>query len=376
MAARSIPFFGVAREYAACQKDMLPLVERTLLSGGLLQGQDVKALESELAAYCGRAHAVAVGSCTDALFFSLIGAGVEPGDEVLVPDFSFVASASCILRAGATPVFCDVDEWGNMDLAKAAELVTPRTKAVIYVHLYGRMGDPAAIEAFADERELVLIEDSAQAIGARHGSGDAERKAGSMGLAGCISFDPTKPLACLGSGGAVTTDDEALAEDIRALRYHGRDASRRFARLGYNSQMPSASAALLRYKLAQDPAWGDRRRAIAARYNAALEPLGAKVPWEQPGERHIYHKYVIQTPRRDELAAQLKAAGVEVMVHYGTPLHAHPLFAASLPAGGVNSPVASRLAATALSLPMHPWVSDEEVDFIIATATALPGGLG
>lgn len=372
MAEQTIPFFGVAREYAACQKDMLPLVERTLLSGGLLQGSDVKALERELAEYCGREHAVAVGSCTDALFFSLIGAGVEPGDEVLVPDFSFVASASCILRAGATPVFCEVDEWGNMDLDKAAQLVTPRTRAVVYVHLYGRMGDPAAVEAFAEERELALIEDAAQAIGAMH----ADRRAGSMGLAGCISFDPTKPLCCLGSGGAVTTDDEQLAADIRALRYHGRDASRRFARLGYNSQMPSASAALLRYKLRQDPAWGDRRRAIAARYNEALAPLGAKVPREQPGQRHIYHKYVIQTPRRDELAAHLKGAGVEVMVHYSTPLHAHPLFADSLPAAGVDNPVASRLAATALSLPMHPWLSDEEVDYVIATAAALPGGLG
>ncbi len=361
MAGATIPFFGVAREYAACASDMLPLVERTLASGGLLQGADVTALEQELAAYCGRKHAVAVGSCTDALFFSLVGAGVEPGDEVLVPDFSFVASASCILRAGAVPVFCDVDEWGNMDLAKAAELVTPRTKAVIYVHLYGRMGDPEAVEAFAEERELALIEDAAQAIGAAYG----DRRAGSMGLAGCISFDPTKPLCSLGSGGAVTTDDAGLAQDIRALRYHGRDLSRRFARLGYNSQMPSASAALLRYKLAQDPAWGDRRRAIAARYCAALEPLGVKVPWEAPGTRHIYHKFAIQTASRDPLAAHLKAQGVEVMVHYADPLHAHPLFAGVLPKGGVKNPVALALAKAELSLPMHPWLTDDEVDFVV-----------
>ncbi len=173
-----IPFFGVAREYAACRADMLPLVERTLASGGLLQGADVAIFEQELASYCGRTHAVAVGSCTDALFFSLVGAGVEPGDEVLVPDVSFVASASCILRAGAVPVFCDVDPWGNMDLVKAASLVTPRTKAMIFVHLYGRMGDPAAVEAFAEERELALIEDAAQAVGAAYG----ERRAGVYGF--------------------------------------------------------------------------------------------------------------------------------------------------------------------------------------------------
>lgn len=369
MSQTKIPFFGVAREYAACGAEMLPLVERTLASGGLLQSADVAALEGELARYCGRTHAVAVGSCTDALFFTLVGAGVEPGDEVLVPDFSFVASASCILRAGATPVFCDVDEWGNMDLAKAANLVTPRTKAIIYVHLYGRMGDPAGVEAFADERELVLIEDAAQAIGATCG----DRRAGSLGLAGCTSFDPTKPLSCLGSGGAVVTDDDSLAADIRALRYHGRDVSRRFARLGYNSQMPSASAALLRYKLAQDPAWGDRRRAIAARYNAALEPLGLKVPWEAPGTRHIYHKYVVQTNQRDALAAHLKAAGVEVMVHYAEPLHAHPLFAGSLPKGGVKSPVAKGLAASVLSLPMHPWLTDAEVDVVTQSVASFFG---
>lgn len=360
MAGERIPFFGVAREYAACGAELLPIVERTLVSGGLLQGADVAGLEAELAAYCGRKHAVAVGSCTDALFFSLVGAGVEPGDEVLVPDFSFVASASCIVRAGGIPVFCDVDAWGNMDLDDAARRITPRTKAMIFVHLYGRMGDPAAIEAFAEEREIALIEDAAQAIGARHG----ERRAGSMGLCGCISFDPTKPLACLGSGGAVTTDDETLAADIRALRYHGRDASRRFARLGYNSQMPSASAGLLRYKLAKDPEWGDRRRAIAARWCEILAPLGVAVPAEEPGTRHIYHKFVIQTPRRDELAAHLKAQGVEVMIHYADPLHAHPLFAPLLPKGGVATPKAAGLAATALSLPMHPWLADEEVERI------------
>jgi len=370
MSGQTIPFFGVAREYAACGAQMLPIVERTLASGGLLQGADVAGLERELAEYCGRAHAVAVGSCTDALFFSLVGAGVEPGDEVLVPDFSFVASASCILRAGAVPVFCDVDAWGNMDLEKAGELITPRTKAMIFVHLYGRMGDPAAVEAFAEERELVLIEDAAQAIGACYG----ERRAGSMGQCGCISFDPTKPLACLGSGGAVTTDDEALAQDIRALRYHGRDASRRFARLGYNSQMPSASAGLLRYKLGQDPAWGDRRRAIAARYCAGLEPLGVEVPWEQEGTRHIYHKFVIKTGRRDALAAHLKNDGIEVMVHYATPLHAHPLFAGVLQKGGVVSPEAEKLAATALSLPMHPWLADDEVDRVVSSVAAFCAG--
>lgn len=365
----TIPFFGVAREYAACGAEMLPLVERVLRSGSLLQGAEVKGFEEELAAYCGRAHAVAVGSCTDALFFALAAAGVGPGHKVLVPDFSFVASASCIVRAGATPVFCDVDRWGNLDLDKAQALVDPGVKAMIYVHLYGRMGDPAAVEAFAARNGLALIEDAAQAIGARRGA----RRAGSMGLAGCISFDPTKPLCCLGSGGAVTTDDDALAAEIRALRYHGRDESRAFARLGYNSQMPSASAALLRYKLRQDPAWGDRRRAIAARWCEALEPLGLEVPREEPGTRHIYHKFVVQSPRRDALAAHLKAGGTEVMVHYQTPLHAHPMFAAHLPAGGVNSPCAQELAARALSLPMHPWVTDGEVEAVIRAVEAFAG---
>jgi len=171
----------------------------------------------------------------------------------------------------------------------------------------------------------------------------------------------------------VVTDDESLAQDLRALRYHGRDTSRRFARLGYNSQMPTASAALLRYKLGQDQKWGDRRREIAARYCTALEPLGLEVPWETPGTRHIYHKFVVKSGRRDALAAHLKAAGVEVMMHYTEPLHAHPLFAESLPKDGVHSLVAESLATSALSLPIHPWLTDVEVDSVVQSVSHFMG---
>jgi perosamine synthetase len=352
-----LPFFAGAREFAALRDELMPAIEDALAGGRALQGEPVGAFEAALAASTGRRHAVAVGSGTDALAFALVAHDVGPGDEVLVPAFSFIASASCVLRAGARPVFVDVavDVDGLLDLDDAAAKVTPRTRAVVAVQLYGQMLDPAALEGFAATHDLVLVEDAAQALGASAGG----RPCGSIGRASACSFDPTKILSAPGSGGAVLCDDDALAGRLRRLRWHGRDASGASSELGFNSQLPSASAAALLVKLGHQPAWTARRQAIAARWTAALTGTGVAPPTVLPGRSHVFHKYVVRSERRDALRERLAAAGIPTLVHYATGLHRQPVFAPHDPA---PCPAADALAATVLSLPIHAFLTDGEVE--------------
>ena len=361
----SVPFFAAEREWAALGPELLDAMAEALAGGRALQGEAVGAFEAELAAWVGRRHAVALGSGTDALSFALMAGGVGPGDDVLVPAFSFIASASCVLRAGARPVFADVGEDGLLDLDSAAARVTPRTRAVVAVQLYGQMLDPAALEAFAAEHELLLVEDAAQALGAAHG----ERPCGAVGDASACSFDPTKTLAAPGSGGALLTDDDALADRVRRLRWHGRDAAGRFATLGHNSQLPTASAAALRVKLRHQEAWTQRRRAIAARFTSALAGGRVAAPRVRPGATHVFHKYVVRAADRDALRADLEQAGVPTLVHYARGLHRQPVFAACAPA---PCPAADRLAAEVCSLPIHAFLEDAETERV-ATALAARG---
>lgn len=355
-----IPFFGLAREFGEHQDEILSQVKSVYTSGQVLQGADVHLLEEEMADLCARRYAVTVGSCTDALYFSLIAAGIGPGDEVLVPDYSFIASASCILRAGAKPVFVDIGDDGNMDLAKAEVAVTAATRGIIYVHLYGLMGEACAVELFAKKHDLVLVEDAAQAIGAcRKG-----RCAGSVGDFSCISFDPTKPLGAPGSGGIILTDDEEKFLHLCQLRYHGRNQKQQFTCLGYNSQMPSATAAILRYKLRYAKEWEERRHHVASHYIDGLTDTECLLPIESESTQHIYHKFVIRHPARDSIREMLHDNGVQCMVHYPHPLHAHELFKNY--AVGVVSPVATAYAKSALSLPCHPFLTTVEVDNVIS----------
>lgn len=353
-----IPFFAGEREFAALRDELLPAIERVLASGRTLQGPAVAEFERALAASVGRRHAIAVGSGTDALAFALLAHGVGPGDDVLVPAFSFVATASCVLRVGARPVFVDVDEDGLLRLDDAAAKATPATRALIAVQLYGQMLSPAELEGFAAERGLVLVEDAAQALGA-----SAEGRAcGAVGAASACSFDPTKILAAPGSGGAVLCDDDALAERLRRLRWHGRDASGAYAELGFNSQLPSASAAALLVKLARQPAWTARRATVAARWSAVLEARGdgaVLAPRVLPGRTHVFHKYVVRARDRDGLRERLEARGVPTLVHYAVPLHRQPVFAACAPGA---CPGADALAARVCSLPIHAFLTGEEVE--------------
>ncbi|MBD3422629.1 MAG: aminotransferase class V-fold PLP-dependent enzyme [Chitinivibrionales bacterium] len=355
-----VPFFGLDREYAAFKEQYLDIVHRVYSHGKVLQGDEVEILESSVATLTGRNYAVAVNSCTDALFFALRSLGVRAGDEVLVTNFSFIASASSILRCGAKPVFVDIDGYCLMDLEHAQSLVTQRTKAIIFVHLFGQMGDCAKITRFAQENGLVLVEDAAQAFGAEFNG----KPAGSLGDISCFSFDPTKVIGAPGSGGMVVTDNESHYNNMRAYRYHGRDAQRVYRTIGYNSQMPSLTAALLKFKLEKDREWQNRRINIAQAYfDRISDPV--HFPDVCPHARHIYHKFALLVDNRDAVKGQLQKHGVACMIHYPSLLSENPVFADFHTNESYKN--CHLISKKILSLPIHPFLTDAEVEFVINT---------
>lgn len=364
MTPPQVPFFALDREYQELREPLLQAFDAVLASGQLLQGDAVPELEERLAGYAHRRHAVAVNSCTDALYFALVAAGIGPGDEVLVPDYTFAATATAVLRTGATAIFVDVDDVWGLDLDLAESALTPATAALVYVHLYGRLARRDEAEAFAQRHGIALIEDAAQAFGAESGG----RPAGSAGLVSCYSFDPTKVVGALGSGGAVLTDDDDVAATARSLRYHGR-SGREFVRLGFNAQLSTVAAATLLVKLEAEERWLRRRREIAEAFVDALQGPGVTVP-DAGGEReHIFHKFVVRTAERDALAAELEARGVSTMVHYSYCIHELPLVA-EYAHRVVESGNAAAATREVLSLPIHPHLTDDEVARVVEAAQA------
>jgi len=349
----AIDFASCGRENADLAQHIEARSSRVAATGKLLQGPETEALEAELATICHRKYAVCVGSGTDALFFALLSLGIEPGDEVLVPDISFIATASAVLRTGAIPVFVDVDDSCNLDLDRAATLVSPKTKAVLYVQLFGGMGDVERLEQFGASHGLRIIEDAAQSFGASY----AGRPCGSVGHASALSFDPTKVLSALGSGGAVLTDDENVAVRARRLRYHGRQDGA-YVELGYNSQLSEISAAILRLKLGYQPEWTSRRQAVAELYLDAFSGLPLTFPSWPVTVEHVWHKFTLQHQVRDQLREHLRVRGIPTLIHYSHPFHRETLF------GGrpdCEFPRASFHADHSLSLPIHAYLSDEEI---------------
>lgn len=360
----SIPFFTLARQFEEHREAFLSIAAQTWATGRVLQGPQVAEFESRLQTLCGRKHAVAVGSCTDALAFALMAQGIGPGDEVLVTPFSFFASVSPIIRVGATPKFVDIDpQLYMMDLGAAEAAVTEKTRAILAVHIFGQTLPMARVEAFAAKHGLAIVEDAAQAIGSR----DGDRPAGNMGHMSCLSFDPMKVIGAFGSGGAVVTDDDGLAQHVRQLRYHGREpVDRRYEMLGYNSQLPSAQAAMLSYKLDQMDDWQARRQALADLYFEGLGDLpDLQLPTLREGSTHNWHKFVVRVPDRDALRAALADAGIGTMVHYGRPLCDEPLIASLGLDDEFTLPAARDAAAHVLSLPCFPELSAEEVRTVI-----------
>lgn len=351
-----IPFFGAARAHEDLIGEMESACRSVLLSGQSLQGPAVARFEERLCDMTGRRQAVAVGSATDGLFFALRILGIMPGDEVLVPALSFAASASCILRAGARPVFVDVDNDGHIDLGQAARLLSPRTRAILAVHLYGGMIDPDRLEGFARAHDLLLIEDAAQAFGANFDG----RPAGSIGDASVFSFDPTKVVGAPSAGGAVLVDRTDFAEGLRLLRCHGKSADG-FVELGYNSQMASLTAAILHSKLDRHPDWLKRRKAIAGRYDAMLRPYPVVLPARPDYLAHGFHKYTLLSDQRDALERHLASWCVPTRRHYSTILPEEPLFA-RYASGGY--PQAAAIARRTVSLPIHAYLAEPEIDHI------------
>ncbi|UFS69331.1 DegT/DnrJ/EryC1/StrS family aminotransferase [Geomonas sp. RF6] len=366
-----IPFFALDRQFAAHRQEIMTRIELVLASGKVLQGEPVTELEEKVASLCGRRYGVALGSCTDALAFALTACGVGEGDEVLVTAFSFIASASCIARVGAVPVFVDIDpHYYMMDLRDAASRVTPRTRCLIAVHLFGQCLDMNEVERFASTHGLRVIEDAAQSFG----SSFAGRRAGSMGDASCISFDPTKVIGAFGSGGMLLTDSPDIAATATPLRYHGKNMkSGAFEMVGYNSQMPSEHASLLSLKVDLLGDWIKKREEVAARYLEGLAGIpGVGLPKRRPGSTHNWHKFVIRSGERGALREFLRKEGIETMVHYPTPLDR----VAPLRTEGSASVGAQRAADEVLSLPIYPELREDEVSRIINTIRAFFSGGG
>lgn len=333
---------------------------RVIAASAFVQGPDVADFEREFARYCGARQVIGVANGTDALELALRAAGIGPGDEVIVPTNSFVATAEAVLRAGAHPVFVDCDENYLLAVGSVAEHLSPRTKGIAAVHLYGQTAPVEELRALAAE-DVVLLEDAAQAQGAlRNG-----QRAGSLGDVAGTSFYPGKNLGAYGDAGAVITSSEEIAARVRALANHGGVRKYEHLVVGTNSRLDTLQAVVLRAKLALLDEWNAERNAIAARYDALLGSLNqVRTPGTAAGNVHVWHQYVVRVPQRDRVVAELNARGIGVGVHYPTPIHLLPAFSEFAPPGGAL-PVAEAMAAELMSLPIYPGLSEQQQDAVV-----------
>jgi len=344
-------------------------VEAVLDSRQYVNGPAVAEFEAKMAARFGIAHAIGVSSGTDAILCALMAAGIGPGDEVIVPTFTFFATAGCVHRAGATPVFVDIDpRTFNIDPARVAEAVTTKTRAIIPVHLFGQCAEMDEINEIAARGDLVVIEDAAQAIGATY----KDRPACGLGLAGCLSFYPTKNLGGFGEGGMILTRDEAFAELCRRLRVHGESKRYVHERIGANFRMDTMKAAILLVKLKYLNEFTTRRRNNAAKYDTLLDGAPVERPLVRDYNACVYHQYSILCERRDELAAHLKEHGVGCGVYYPIPLHRQPCFG-HLGADPDAFPNTDRVCERVLSLPVHPMLTDDDLSYVAECIHAFYG---
>jgi dTDP-4-amino-4,6-dideoxygalactose transaminase len=359
---RHIPYVDLAAQYAEERDALLPIIDRVMAAGQFVGGEPIEALERALAPVCGTAHVVALNSGTDALILGMAALGIGPGDEVITPPNSFVASTAAIVALGARPVFADVLDDQNIDPAAVAKAVTARTKAIMPVHLTGRIADMDAIAEIAARHDLKIVEDAAQAIGSRY----RDRPSGSFGDVGCFSGHPLKNLNACGDAGFVTTNDAKVAETVRLMRNHGLADRNTVTRFGSVSRLDTLQAAILNFRLTRLPGIVERRRANAAHYRRLLDPELVFLPPERQHEFNTYHTLVIQVDHRDALQSHLTQAGVGTAIHYPIPIHLQPA-AASLGHKTGDFPVTERQAELILTLPIHPWLSVDDVAFVCTT---------
>jgi dTDP-4-amino-4,6-dideoxygalactose transaminase len=362
-----IRFLDLAAQYHELKIEIDQAVARVLESGQYVGGPEVGALEEEFASYCGAKYGVACNSGTSALHLALLAAGIQPGDEVITVPFTFYATVATIGYAGATPVFVDIHPATfNIDPSKIEAAITPRTRAILLVHLYGQCADMGPILEIARRHKLVVIEDAAQAHGAEYGG----RRAGGIGDIGCFSFYPTKNLGAAGEGGMLTTNNPEYARTAALLRSWGEEQRYRPRIKGFNYRLPALQAAILRVKLRRLEQWIEARRAAAGQYDRLLQDSSVTRPKVIPDSRHVYCLYTIRAAERDALQRGLEAAGIQSAVHYPLPIHLMPAYTDARYKAG-DFPAAEDCARTVLSLPMHSNLTASQVEQVASAICAL-----
>jgi dTDP-4-amino-4,6-dideoxygalactose transaminase len=357
MANIKVPYLDLKAQYHSIKPEIDAAISRVLESCQFVLGPEVAGFEREFAAYCGASECIAMNSGTSALHLALLAAGVGQGDEVITVPFTFVASVSAVTYAGARPVLVDIDPRSfTMDPAAIEAAITPRTKAILPVHLYGQSADMDPIMEIARRNGLVVIEDAAQAHGAKYKG----RPVGSIGDMACFSFYPGKNLGAYGEGGAVTTSNAEYARTMRMLRDWGQDRKYHHVLRGFNYRMEGFQGAILRVKLRHLEAWTEARRAVVNLYNNLLADSGVETPTEMPWGRHVYHVYTLRTEDRDGLQASLQAEGFQTGIHYPVPAHLQPAYA-DLGYGRGAFPQSEAASQQVLSLPLYPELSSQSV---------------
>ncbi len=360
-----VPLVDLTVQYERLRPEIDAAIQRVIDTTSFIMGPDVRDFEREFAAFCGVGHCVGVSSGTSALELTLRALGVGPGDDIVTVAHTFIATAEAISAVGATPVFVEIlPDTYNIDPAAVAAAVTPATRAIMPVHIYGQSVDMTAIMDIARAHDLLVIEDAAQA----HGATWMDAGVGTLGHAACFSFYPGKNLGAYGDAGAVVTNDASLAEQVALLRNHGRRDKYFHEQIGFGERLDTLQAAILRAKLVHLGSWTAVRRRLAARYDALLADLEVTLPSVDPRANPAWHLYVIRTPMRDALLEHLQTLGIGAGVHYPVPLHEQPAYA-HLGYASADLPVTAAVARTCLSLPLFPEMTDEQQDRVVAAVT-------
>jgi dTDP-4-amino-4,6-dideoxygalactose transaminase len=369
MTAMKVPLLDLKAEYASLRDEILPALDRVSQNAAFIEGPEVQAFEKEFADFCGTTYCVALSNGTAALHLGLLAMGVQAGDEVITTPNTFLATVEAISYCGARPVLVDIDPTtANLDPKLLERAITPRTRAILPVHLYGRPADMDPIREIAERHKLLVLEDAAQAHAARY----RHKRVGSLGRAAAFSFYPSKNLGAYGEAGALTTSDEGVAKFARAARSHGQTARYDHEFVGYNYRMDGFQGAILRIKLRRLHAWTERRREIAREYRRLLEPGKLVLPVDDPQDECVYHQFVIYVKNRPAIIAQLAERGIETSVHYPKPVHLQPAYSSlGYPEG--TFPHAERACERVLSIPLFPGMTADQMEYVAAAVLEVVG---